>query len=170
MTKNILQSKTNEITLEKKLRDLCLKHSITIGAAESCTAGALAARITQEVGAAQYFKGAIVSYTNIVKTRVLGVPENILEQYSAVSIPVALLMLEGAILQLCCDVAVSITGIAGPSGGSKETPVGTVFMAVGGKNIHPQAVEFHFDGERKAVIQQSVDKAIGLLIECIERL
>lgn len=168
--KNVIKNNAIESKLEKKLLELCLKHKITIGAAESCTAGALAVRITQEAGASQYFMGSIVSYTNLVKTRVLGIPGNILEQYGAISIPVALLMLEGAILQLCCDVAISITGIAGPSGGSQETPVGTVFIAIGGKKVNPEVVELHLKGDRQAIIQQSVEKAMELLINCVEKL
>lgn len=152
------------IILEQELRDFCLAHKMTIGVAESCTGGAFAARITEVAGASLYFMGSIVSYTNLIKTRVLGVPEILLERYGAVSVPVVLEMLSGALSKLSCDVAVAITGIAGPNGSTRDTPVGTIFIAIGGKNLNPEVIELHLEGDRVAIIQQTVDQALKQLI------
>jgi PncC family amidohydrolase len=158
-----------KLKLEEQLLKLCTNHKVTVGIAESCTGGALAARITQVSGASDYFVGSIVSYTNQVKTRVLGVSTAILLQYGAVSVPVALLMLEGVLLQLSSDLGVAVTGVAGPNGGTIETPVGTIFIAVGGKGLDPQVVELHLEGNRQAIIQQSVDHALSLLIDILKK-
>ncbi|MCK5880497.1 MAG: CinA family nicotinamide mononucleotide deamidase-related protein [Sinobacterium sp.] len=107
--------------------------SQTLGLAESCTGGLIAQQITALEGASQYFNGGIVSYSNEVKRSILGVKASTLEQYGAVSEKTALEMLDGCLKQCACDVALSITGIAGPGGGSAEKPVGTVYIAYGSR-------------------------------------
>ena len=103
---------------------------LTLGCAESCTGGLIAKRITDLPGASQAFKGGIVSYTNGVKTRALQVPEDVLDQFGAVSAPVALAMARGARQALGCDVAVSSTGVAGPDKDDRGNDVGTAFVAI----------------------------------------
>jgi len=160
---------TKSLKLEEKLLNVCLKHQITLGAAESCTGGALAARITQIPGASTYFMGSIVSYTNRIKTRILGVPTKILEQYGAVSVPVALMMLEGALLQFSCDIAVAVTGVAGPTGDTPKTPIGTVIIAIGGKKLNPKIVTLQLEGDRQEIIQQSVRRILEELLEICDK-
>ena len=103
---------------------------LTLGCAESCTGGLIAKRITDLPGASQAFKGGIVSYTNGVKTRALQVPEDVLDQFGAVSAPVALAMARGARQALGCDIAVSSTGVAGPDKDDRGNDVGTAFVAI----------------------------------------
>ena len=103
---------------------------LTLGCAESCTGGLIAKRITDLPGASQAFKGGIVSYTNGVKTRALQVPEDVLDQFGAVSAPVALAMARGARQALGCDVSVSSTGVAGPDKDDRGNDVGTAFVAI----------------------------------------
>ena len=103
---------------------------LTLGCAESCTGGLIAKRITDLPGASQAFKGGIVSYTNGVKTRALQVPEDVLDQFGAVSAPVALAMARGARQALGCDIAVSSTGVAGPDKDDRGNDLGTAFVAI----------------------------------------
>ena len=106
------------------------KQGLTMGAAESCTGGLIAKRMTDLAGSSQVFKGGIVSYTNEIKHALLGVPTELLEQYGAVSKEVALAMAEGARRVLNCDIAVSSTGVAGPDKDDRGNDIGTMFVAI----------------------------------------
>lgn len=161
------QSKYGE-ALEERLFTLCTLHKLTIGLAESCTGGALAARITQVAGASQYFLGSIVSYTNAIKSRILRVPPIILERYGAVSAPTALMMLEGVFTEFPCDFGLAVTGFAGPSGGTPDTPIGTIFIAVGKRTSTPNVLCLQLQGDRQSIIQESVDESLKLLIDTLE--
>ena len=113
---------------------------LTLGAAESCTGGLIAKRLTDVSGASQVFKGGVVSYTNEVKHGVLGVPQALLDQYGAVSGPVARAMAEGARRALGCDLALSTTGVAGPDRDDRGNEVGTMFVAIAapdGTHVRP---------------------------------
>ncbi len=103
----------------------------TVGSAESCTGGRIAEAIISTPGASSYFKGGIVSYTNEVKENLLGVDHQLLEEKTAVCEEVAVAMVKGAIKTLGVDYAVASTGTAGPTGGTKEIPVGTIWIACG---------------------------------------
>lgn len=120
---------TGADTLVGAVAQLMRARGLTLGAAESCTGGLVSELVTAEPGASDYFLGAIVSYDNAVKTRVLGVPQALLERHGAVSREVAEAMAIGARRVLGADVALALTGIAGPGGGSEEKPVGTVHYA-----------------------------------------
>jgi nicotinamide-nucleotide amidase len=113
---------------------LLREQGLTLGTAESCTGGLVAQMMTTESGASDYFQGAIVSYANSVKTDVLGVPLPFLREHGAVSTEVARAMAEGARRVLDVDVALSVTGIAGPGGGTEAKPVGLVHFAVATKH------------------------------------
>ena len=113
---------------------LLREQGLTLGTAESCTGGLVAEMMTNESGASDYFQGAIVSYANSIKTDVLGVPLPLLKEHGAVSTEVARAMAEGARRVLDVDVALAVTGIAGPGGGTEAKPVGLVHFAVAVKN------------------------------------
>ena len=117
-------------SLEEVVSGLLRERGLTLSAAESCTGGLIAKRLTDLPGASQVFRGGVVSYTNEVKTAALGVPEDLLAERGAVSEPVALAMAAGC-RRLCgSDLAVSVTGLAGPEGDDRGNAVGTVFVAL----------------------------------------
>ena len=117
-------------SLEEVVEQLLLEKGLTLGVAESCTGGLMAKRLTDVPGASKVFKGGIVSYTNEVKAGVLGVPQELLDQYGAVSSQVAQAMAEGARRVLGCDIALSSTGVAGPDRDDRGNEVGTMFVAI----------------------------------------
>lgn len=116
--------------LEQKIFALFVKKGWTLSLAESCTGGALAHKLVTIPEASRYFQGSVVAYSNEAKEEILGVKKETLEQFGAVSPEVALEMAQGALLRFRTTYALSVTGIAGPSGGSHEKPVGTVCFAL----------------------------------------
>lgn len=133
-----------------------------MAAAESCTGGLVSSRITAIAGASDYFERAFITYSNEAKMEMLDVSPELLSQHGAVSKSVARAMAEGALKQANVDVALAITGIAGPSGGSPEKPVGTVFVACS-THSHTQVEKYLFGGTREAVQEQSAQAALVLL-------
>ncbi len=119
--------------LSKQLYKLMSASGKTLATAESCTAGGIAHAIVQTPGASAYFKGGIVSYTNEMKTSLLGVDAKVLEEQTAVCEEVARQMVAGACKALQADYAIAATGLAGPGGGSREIPVGTIWLACGSR-------------------------------------
>ncbi|MDY2692660.1 MAG: CinA family protein [Prevotella sp.] len=117
--------------LSREISRLIWEKEKTIGTAESCTGGRIAEALVLVPGASNYFKGSIVSYTNEIKERLLGVSHDVLEEKTAVCEEVAVAMVRGAIKTLQVDYAISATGIAGPGGGTPEHPVGTIWLACG---------------------------------------
>ncbi len=156
------------IKLEKKLLDLCQKNNFTFGFSESCTGGGMAARISAIPGASKSFLGSIVCYQDSVKEKLLGVPSALLLNPGAVSHVVAEKMLEGTLAQLSVDIAAATTGFAGPEGGLPTMPVGTVFIATGGKQFKHKIIRLQLEGERTEIIQKAIDHALLQLIACIE--
>jgi len=148
---------------EQRLGLLLRQQGWTLSTAESCTGGRLAARITAIPGASAYFLGGIVAYDNQYKTRLLGVPLTTLEQYGAVSSETAQAMAEGGRRVFASDLSVGITGIAGPSGGTADKPVGLVYIAIAGGG-NTCATCFVFAGDRSAVQRQAVTSALDLLL------
>ena len=138
----------------------------TLATAESCTGGGIGAAITAVPGASKVFVGGVISYTNEVKHSVLGVPVETLNTCGAVSAPVARAMAEGARGVIGADVAVAATGLAGPDGDEFGNPVGTVF--IGYADGHTAfAREYHFDGDRAAVREQTIEAALALILEAV---
>ena len=137
-----------------------------LATAESLTGGGIGQAITSVSGAAAVFAGGIISYTNEVKHSVLGVPVETLNTFGAVSAPVARAMAEGARGVIGADVAVAVTGLAGPDGDEFGNPVGTVF--IGYADGHTAfAREYHFDGDRAAVREQTIEAALALILEAV---
>ena len=120
----------NEKLIEQRCCELLKARGMTFAAAESCTGGLIAKRLTDVPGASAAFLGGVVSYTNAVKAGVLGVPRDLLEQYGAVSEPVARAMAEGVRRLTGSDLSVSVTGLAGPDGDDRGNPVGTVYVGL----------------------------------------
>ena len=132
--------------------------------AESLTGGGIGAALTQVSGASAVYKGGIISYTNEVKNKLLGVPLESLEQFGAVSGPVARAMAEGARKALEADVAVSVTGLAGPGGDDYGNPVGTVF--IGYSDADKTVVKpCLFSGDREAIRGQPIEPALQLILD-----
>lgn len=120
--------------ISRQIGDILYASGLTVGTAESCTGGRIAESIISIPGASNYFKGGIVSYTNEIKENLLGVNHDVLEEQTAVCEEVAREMVVGALNALDVDFAISATGIAGPGGGSKEIPVGTIWIGYGSKD------------------------------------
>lgn len=121
----------NASSLEKEVLGLCKKYGIRIGTAESCTGGAISARIVSVPGSSESFTGSIVSYANEIKSDLLSVPEETINLHGAVSEETVVAMLKGAVNLLGVDAAVAVSGIAGPDGGTEEKPVGTIWLCAG---------------------------------------
>jgi PncC family amidohydrolase len=138
-----------------------------LGIAESCTGGLVSQTLTEVPGMSKVFNGAIVAYANSVKHDVLKVPSSALNKYGAVSEEVAVSMARGARKFLGSDWAISLTGIAGPSGGTREKPVGLVFIAVIGPDVE-EAACYQFKGSRKMIQQKAAAQALKLLLENLE--
>jgi len=136
----------------------------TLATAESCTGGGIGAALTAISGSSAVYKGGIISYTNWVKENLLGVPAEILNKCGAVSGPVAQAMAEGARKRLQADVAVSVTGLAGPGGDEHGNPIGTVFIGYT-DDEKSYAKEFHFVGDRETVRTQAVCTALQMILE-----
>ena len=148
--------------VEEIVLDLARGQGLTIGAAESCTGGLVAARLTSVPGASDVLRGAIVAYENDVKLAQLGVPEETLGAHGAVSAETAAAMAEGARSSLGADVAVAVTGIAGPAGGTPEKPVGLINLHASGPDGE-LARELHLPGDRDAIRRRATAAALHLL-------
>jgi nicotinamide-nucleotide amidase len=146
----------------------CRQASIMLATAESCTGGLLAALLTEIAGSSQAFERGFVTYSNAAKADMLGVPWNLIAQHGAVSAPVAIRMAEGALCHSPTAIAVSITGIAGPGGGSFEKPVGLVHFACARAGA-PTRAEAHLFGDRgrSGIRLGSVERALRLLEEAV---
>ncbi len=148
--------------MEKEIVKLLLEKGLKITAAESCTGGLFAAKITEVSGSSSCFDGSFVTYSNEQKERLLGVPHEVLESFGAVSYQTALAMAKGAGKSFGSDIAIGITGVAGPTGGTEDKPVGTVYVSIaypGGA----MAYKCLFSGDRQTVREQSVAFAQSLV-------
>ena len=151
------------MTAAERLVRVLAEKGLTCAAAESCTGGGVGHAITAVAGASAVFLGGVVSYDNSVKHRVLGVPEEVLSSEGAVSSGCAAFMAEGARHLLKADIAVSVTGIAGPGGGSDDKPVGLVWFGLSSAlGITTESMVFR--GGRDEVRASAVDHALGLLL------
>ncbi len=135
--------------------------------AESCTAGLLAGAITSVQGASSVFRGGIIAYSNEVKTSLLGVAAATLDAHGAVSEHTAGEMARGVLRHIPADISIAITGIAGPGGGSKEKPVGLVYIATAHCN-KTTIRGFLFAGDRNCVRTAAVYRALSMAVECID--
>lgn len=153
--------------LEEIVGELLKEKKLSLSTAESCTGGSIAALVTSVPGSSEYFSGGIVAYSNEVKMALLHVSAETLEQYGAVSRETVTEMARGAMKALKTDCAVATSGIAGPGGGSREKPVGTVWIAAAYKN---EIVTFRQEGDdgRTGNVQKAVQNALMMLCGCLK--
>ncbi|MDR2914212.1 MAG: competence/damage-inducible protein A [Tannerella sp.] len=154
------EDKNIEMIVGERLRS----KGLTVGTAESCTGGSVAALLTSVSGSSDYFWGSVVSYANEVKHHVLGVSESDLKQYGAVSRQVVEQMAQGALRILGCDYSIATSGIAGPGGGTTEKPVGTVWIAIANKDSVISR-EYRFTTIREQNIQRAVNTSLLMLLD-----
>lgn len=150
------------IEVAENLVALLAAEGLVCATAESCTGGSIAAAITDVPGSSAVFAGGVVSYANEVKRDVLGVEQAALDAYGAVSPQTAAQMAQGALSLLKCDIAVSVTGIAGPGGGSDEKPVGLVWFGIADRS-GVRTEKALFPGDRQEVRRRAAVHALGML-------
>ena len=156
----------NIVAIAAEIGRLLEENGLMISCAESCTGGLLTSTLTDVPGSSAYLTGSVVSYTNEVKARILGVPEESLASCGAVSEPVARAMAEGVRALMRTDIGVGITGIAGPSGGTVGKPVGLVYIAVSSPS-GTVVSENRFLGTRLENKRASVEKALWMTVDMI---
>jgi nicotinamide-nucleotide amidase len=154
----------------ERILTLCREHGYTLATAESCTGGLVAVTITDLPGSSDVFDRGIITYSNEAKQKLLGVPKALLDEFGAVSAPVAKAMAEGVIAATDTHVGISVTGIAGPDGGSEEKPVGLVFIgsAIAGGQHHVRECRFG-DLGRTEIRRRSVIAVLALLEELLRK-
>jgi PncC family amidohydrolase len=156
------------VALAERLQGICLGRGLTVATAESCTGGLVAHAITAVPGSSGYFLGAIVAYGDRAKMELLGVHGEAVRAHGAVSAQVARSMAEGARVRLAADLAVAVTGIAGPGGGTAGKPVGLTYLAVADAD-GAEVRRLTWSGDRHANIEASAAAALELLIARSER-
>jgi PncC family amidohydrolase len=154
-----------KISFEGALVEILTEKKLKISTAESCTGGLLSKLITDVPGSSSVFMGGVIAYDNGVKKRLLGVPGSILKSYGAVSFECALAMAEGLNVAVPSDLRVSITGVAGPAGGSEEKPVGTVFIALAVNGRETSVFRCLFRGDRDMIRSSAAKLAIEFILE-----
>lgn len=152
------------VDLAERLQAICLGRGLTVTVAESCTGGLVADAITDIPGSSGYFLGGVVSYADSAKEALLGVPPEVLAAHGAVSAQVGRAMAEGARERFSADLAASVTGVAGPDGGSEAKPVGLTYVAVAaarGVDVR----RFVWSGDRSANKEASAAAVLEILVE-----
>lgn len=142
------------------------KFGLTLSIAESCSGGLISHRITQIPGSSNYFKGGVIAYSNEIKVKILGVHDTVIEKYGAVSAQVANQMAKGALEKFETDISCSVTGIAGPEGGTENKPVGLVYIAVESKS-NAVCERFLFSGSRQEIKYQTSTEALNLIYKFV---
>lgn len=159
----------SEQTIEysQALAAILIDKSMMLATAESCTGGLIASACTDLAGSSAWFERGFVTYSNAAKTELLGVSAELIAQHGAVSEPVVRAMAEGAVAHSRAQVAVAVTGVAGPSGGSPDKPVGTVWLGWSvGAHITTECCLF--DGDRAAIRQATVQHALAQLVSLLK--
>ncbi len=149
--------------MASRILDRCRQQGVTLATAESCTGGLLSACLTAIPGSSDVFERGFVTYSDRAKTESLGVPAVLVRDHGAVSAPVAQGMAEGALQHSGANLAISITGIAGPGGGSGEKPVGLVYIGLARRGQAPAAHRFMLKGSRDVIRLQAVETALNLV-------
>jgi len=162
-------TKSDELVqIAAKTGELLLDRGWRLAAVESCTGGWIAQTVTSLAGSSDWFECGLVTYSNASKESLVGVPGSMISRYGAVSAEVAEAMVSGVLQRTGAHAAVSVTGIAGPGGGSDEKPVGTVYIAWQFPGVDTVSERFHFHGDRDEVRRQSVATAFSELVRLIQ--
>lgn len=152
-------------TLAVAVLELCRKNGLMLATAESCTGGLIAAALTDIAGSSDIVDRGFITYSNDAKREMLGVPAPLIASQGAVSAEVAAAMAEGAISEAPVDLAVSVTGIAGPTGATDTKPVGLVYLAIARRGQRTRTVRHVFPGDRAAVRSAATRRALELLLD-----
>jgi nicotinamide-nucleotide amidase len=153
------------MNIEAEIGRILKRKKMTLAVAESCTGGLLSSRITDVSGSSRYFKMGIVAYSDKIKENILWIPGSIIRKYGAVSRQIAIEMAEGVRAIADTDIGVGITGIAGPTGGTRHKPVGLVYVALVIKNRRI-VKKFNFKGSRQEIKLQASEAALDLIMRC----
>lgn len=154
--------------LSRQIGRALMQRNLRLATAESCTGGWVSEVITQTSGSSVWFDRGFVTYSNQAKIEMLGVPENVLTTFGAVSAETALAMARGALVHSQADISLAVTGIAGPDGGTVEKPVGLVWFAWAGKLFSPIASSQQFAGDRSQIRAQAVTFVLQTLLRQLE--
>jgi nicotinamide-nucleotide amidase len=154
---------TDKETLESVVGNLLRKKKLRLAVAESCTGGLIANRITNISGSSDYFDRGLIVYSNKAKQDLLGVPQKILQKYGAVSEQTAVAMVQGLLRRTKADLGIAVTGIAGPTGGTPDKPVGLVYIALADANQYQYCVKYNFIGDRELIKWRTAQEAFNLL-------
>lgn len=157
------------MTLEEEVVHKLLEENLTITTAESCTGGLIAATIVNVSGASGCFNEGYITYANEAKVRLLGVSEESIRSFGVVSDVVVAEMAEGALNKADADIAIAVSGIAGPLGGSPEKPVGTVYIGIclrdkTDKSLTKASYKFYFEGDRSEIRDKTVQEALKIIL------
>ena len=158
----------NKESMAAVIGHLLQEKGLQLSVAESCTGGLLASKITEVAGSSQWFVGGITAYSNQLKEKLLAVDNRLIAEYGAVSVPVARAMAKGASVCTGSQISVSVTGIAGPTGGSDDKPVGTVFFGV---SVNDEVTDHHFtfSGNRREIQEITAQTALDLVRQALMR-
>jgi nicotinamide-nucleotide amidase len=154
--------------LQEDLCKICMDQGVSIAVAESCTSGIIASKITSISGSSSYFKGGIMAYQNEIKTKLLGVSEALIDNKTEVSTEVVSQMAKAVRKSFFADYSVATSGYAGPTGGTLNNPIGTVFIAISSL-INTEVNRFVFEGSRERIVNQASEKALELLCHAIKK-
>lgn len=154
----------NIIILSKKLGSILKNKKLTLAIAESCTGGMVGAAVTEIAGSSAYFLGGIIAYDNRIKRDILGVSEKVLATFGAVSGETVLAMAKGVQKLMKTDCAIAVSGVAGPGGGTKDKPVGLVYIGIA-VNKKYWSFEYRFSGSRKEIREKTVGEGLKRMIE-----
>ncbi len=160
----------DESNIVSDLQQMFVQKEKTLAVAESCTGGCISHWITLQHGSSQYYLGSFVTYSNALKKTILGVKQETLEKYGAVSSQTVQEMAQGVLRQSGSDFSIAISGVAGPEGGTKQNPVGTVWVAVGCKNGPIESQKLQILGDRQTIVQEASFQALSILFKFAIRL
>ena len=156
------------MSILESLHDLCVSKRISVAVAESCTSGLIASKLTLKSGSSTFFKGGIIAYQNDIKIKILGVDEHAILQYTEVSAEVVKQMAEWVRKSFLADYSIATSGYAGPSGGTSNNPIGTVFIAISSAT-GVDVERFVFSGDRQSIVNQASVKSLSLLYYAIKK-
>ncbi len=159
---------SDTLALVQSLASKACRNNVVVATAESCTGGLIAAAFTEVSGSSVWFDRGFVTYSNEAKQEMLGVKAATLASHGAVSESVVRAMAEAAVARSGASLAVSVSGVAGPAGGSEEKPVGTVWIGCAGDGLRTTSTHHLFEGNRQSIRQQTLNQAVWRLIQCID--